>query len=99
MDLIYLETSNIQNQSELNPNFTSKEDFDMAVSTKYGKLSIPKVGDDEPVFILRAQDKLAESAIAMYQALASSHGASVAEDINQEVESFRKWKGAKKLPD
>jgi len=71
----------------------------MAVSAKYGKVSIPKVGDDEPVFILRAQDKLAESAIAMYQALASSHGASVAKDINQEVESFRNWKGAKKLPD
>jgi hypothetical protein len=76
-----------------------KEGFGMAVSTKYGKVSIPKVGDDEPVFILRAQDKLAESAIAMYQALASSHGASVAKDINQEVESFRNWKGAKKLPD
>ena len=41
----------------------------MAVSTKYGKLSIPKVGDDEPVFILRAQDKLAEAAIEMYKAL------------------------------
>lgn len=30
----------------------------MAISGKYGKLSIPKVGADEPVFILRAQDKL-----------------------------------------
>ena len=32
----------------------------MAVSGKYGKLDIPKIGEDEPVFILRAQDKLAE---------------------------------------
>jgi hypothetical protein len=31
----------------------------MAVSTKYGKVDIPKIGGDEPVFILRAQDKLA----------------------------------------
>jgi hypothetical protein len=71
----------------------------MGEDIKYGKLSIPKVGDDEPVFILRAQDKLAESAIAMYQAPASSHGTSVAKDVNKEVESFRNWKGAKKLPD
>lgn len=71
----------------------------MAVSGKYGKLSIPKVGDEEPVFILRGQDKLAEAAIAMYQALASSHGAAVAGDIEKEIESFRNWKGLKKLPD
>jgi hypothetical protein len=76
-----------------------KEDFGMAVSTKYGKLVIPKIGDDEPVFILRAQDKLAESAIAMYQALASSHGASVAKEMDKEVEIFRNWKGSKKMPD
>ena len=71
----------------------------MAVSAKYGKLSIPKIGDDEPVFVLRAQDKLAESAIAMYQALAASHGSPVARDIQKEIESFRNWKGSKKLPD
>ena len=71
----------------------------MGLSAKYGKLSIPKVGDEEPVFILRAQDKLAESAIAMYQALAASHGARVSQDIHKEIESFRNWKGPKKLPD
>jgi hypothetical protein len=71
----------------------------MAVSAKYGKLDIPKVADEEPVFILRAQDKLAESAIAMYEVLAASHGAAVANDIHKEIESFRNWKGTKKLPD
>jgi hypothetical protein len=76
-----------------------KEVTHMAVSAKYGKLSIPKVGDDEPVFILRAQDKLAEPAIAMYQILASYHGAVVSKDIHKEIESFRNWKGTKKLPD
>ena len=35
----------------------------MAISGKYGKLDIPRIGKDEPVFILRAQDKLAEMAI------------------------------------
>ena len=44
----------------------------MAISGKYGKLNIPKVGDDEPVFILRAQDRPAEAAIQMYQTLAAS---------------------------
>jgi hypothetical protein len=73
--------------------------FAMAVSAKYGKVNIAKIGDDEPVFILRAQDKLAEAAIAMYQALAASHGAAVSKGIEKEVESFRNWKGAKKLPD
>lgn len=71
----------------------------MAVSGKYGKVDIPKVGDDEPVFILRAQDKLAVAAIAMYQALAASHNAAVANGIQKEIESFRNWKGTKKLPD
>jgi hypothetical protein len=71
----------------------------MAVSGKYGKVQIPKIGDGEPVFILRAQDKLAEAAIAMYQALAASHGAVVAKELKKEIDFFRKWTGKKKLPD
>ena len=31
----------------------------MAISGKYGRVNIPEIGADEPVFILRAQDKLA----------------------------------------
>jgi len=71
----------------------------MAVSGKYGTVEIPNVGDEEPVFILRAQDKLAEPTIEVYKILATSHGASLAETIDAEVERFRGWKGAKKLPD
>jgi hypothetical protein len=71
----------------------------MAVSGKYGKVDIPNIGSDEPVFILRAQDKLAEAAIVMYQALAASHGAEVAKGVGTEVDLFRKWEGKKKLPD
>lgn len=37
----------------------------MALSGKYGKLNIPRVGEEEPVFILRAQDRLAEFAMEM----------------------------------
>ncbi len=71
----------------------------MAISTKYGKVNIPKIGDNEPVFILRAQDKLAEAAIGMYKLLAASHGSRLAPSLDKEIESFRKWPGAKKLPD
>lgn len=71
----------------------------MAISGKYGKIEIPKIGDDEPVFILRAQDKLAEAAIVMYQTLAATHGAAMAGDVKTEIDHFRNWRGKKKLPD
>ena len=71
----------------------------MAVSGKYGKADIPKVGADEPVFILRAQDKLAGPAIEMYRLLAASHDCQLAYDLEKEIESFRNWPGPKKTPD
>jgi hypothetical protein len=71
----------------------------MALSGKYGKVDIPKVGENEPVFILRAQDKLAEPAIQMYQTLAASHGSPVAEDLQKEIDAFQRWGGPKKMPD
>jgi flavorubredoxin len=70
----------------------------MAISGKYGRLSIPKVGADEPVFILRAQDKLAQAAIEMYQSLAASHGRPLANSLQKEIEAFKKWP-TKKMPD
>jgi hypothetical protein len=72
---------------------------DMAISSKYGKINISKIADDEPVFILRAQDRLAEHAIEMYRCLAASHDSAVAEQIHTAIEDFRCWKGVKKLPD
>jgi hypothetical protein len=30
----------------------------MAISGKYGKLTIPNIDDNEPIFILRAQDSV-----------------------------------------
>ena len=71
----------------------------MAISGKYGKVSIPRIGTDEPVFILRAQDKLAEPTIEMYRLLAASHGRQLADSVQREVEVFRKWSGFKKMPD
>jgi hypothetical protein len=71
----------------------------MALSGKYGKVNIPKIGADEPVFILRAQDKLAETTIEMYRLLAVTHGLPLAGALQKEIESFRQWKGNKKMPD
>jgi hypothetical protein len=71
----------------------------MAISGKYGKIEIRGVGDDEPVFVLRAQDRLAPHAIEMYGALAESHGSPAAKGVAAEAEAFRKWAGNKKLPD
>ena len=71
----------------------------MASSGKYGNVQIPGIGADEPVFILRAQDRLAEAALEMYRVLANSHGAPVAPGVSKEIDRFRQWKGQKKLPD
>jgi hypothetical protein len=71
----------------------------MALSGKYGKVNIPNVGEDEPVFILRAQDKLAESAIEMYRSLVGSHGSPLADELQKEIDAFRRWRGPKKMPD
>ena len=71
----------------------------MALSGKYGRLDIPRIGTDEPIFILRAQDKLAEPAIEMYRQLAASHGCEIAPALQREIDSFRQWQGKKKLPD
>ena len=71
----------------------------MAVSSKYGKVNISKIGENEPVFILRAQDELAESAIRMYQSLAASHESKIAKSLDKEIDTFHKWPGVKKFPD
>ncbi len=71
----------------------------MALSGKYGKLDIPKIGADEPIFILRAKDVLAKTAIQMYQLLVASHLCAMTDDLNKEIQAFEKWPGLKKMPD
>jgi hypothetical protein len=70
----------------------------MALSRTYGKLNIPMIGDNEPVFILRGQDILAQSAIEMYRLLAEAHGCKVAEALTNEISLFRQWSGERSLP-
>lgn len=70
----------------------------MAMSRTYGKLEIPMIGEDEPVFILRGQDVLAQSGIEMYRLLAEAHGCQVAEALMGEISCFRQWQGERRLP-
>jgi hypothetical protein len=71
----------------------------MAVSEKYGKVFISKIGEEEPVFILRAQDQLAAEAIERYRDLAAKNGLPMAESLQKEIDAFRNWSGPKRMPD
>ncbi|MCF8062062.1 MAG: hypothetical protein K9M82_06060 [Deltaproteobacteria bacterium] len=71
----------------------------MAISGKYGKIDIPNIDQDEPVFILRAKDKLAVPAMRIYRELAESHLSPVIAGMDDEIERFQGWGGLKELPD
>lgn len=70
----------------------------MAVSERYGRLDIPSVGEDEPVFIMRAADILAADAIKMYKLLAEAHGCDLGEVVERQIRMFNEWAGEKALP-
>jgi hypothetical protein len=71
----------------------------MAISGKYGKIEIPRIGEEEPIFILRAQDRLAQGMIEIYKIIAASHGSRLAAQLDEEIDRFRLWSGSKKMPD
>jgi hypothetical protein len=71
----------------------------MAVSGKYGKVFISKIGEEEPVFILRAQDQLPAEAIEKYTDLAIQNGLPGDESLQKEIEVFRNWRGPERMPD
>lgn len=71
----------------------------MAISAKYGKVDIENIGENEPVFILRAQDSLAVQALENYQTLASINDAPAADGMRMEIGRFENWDGDRKLPD
>jgi hypothetical protein len=58
----------------------------MAISEKYGKLSISKIGENEPVFILRAQDVLAANALEVYRLFASSQQLPIAKSLEMDIQ-------------
>lgn len=72
----------------------------MATDAKYGKVSITNIPANEPVFILRAQDELAELAIRYYARLvqATSNNVEMVRTINVVIDMFHEW-DVKKIPD
>ena len=55
----------------------------IAILGKYGKIDIPKTGDDEPVVILRAQDRLSKGMIEIYKVITSQHGSHLEDGLDQ----------------
>lgn len=66
----------------------------VAIDQKYGKLDISKIGEDEPIFVLRARDSLAVRLLREYQALCVRVGASAEhrEKIGQCLDAFLVWR-------
>lgn len=87
----------------------------MAIDTKYGDVTTEtgSIGEDEPVFVLRGQDKLAIAAIAGYQGqveeaihdgnIGEEAGAQLLEDVKTARRQFVEWADANptqvKFPD
>lgn len=87
----------------------------MAIDLKYGEVEFEKgeIRDDEPVFVLRGQDKLAIGTIAEYQvrveneikdgAISEEDGAQLLEAVKAARRQFVEWADANptlvKLPD
>jgi hypothetical protein len=70
-----------------------------AEEIKGGCLS--RCADDEPVFVLRATDKLAPTAVRYWAELAARHGVGL-KKTHEAVQFARRmedWAGEKKLPD
>lgn len=69
---------------------------------KYGKITTEKgdIPEDEPVFLLRAQDVLAQEAIYYYYTLCVASGADPdhCEAVLAARSAFTSWEGTTKLP-
>ena len=74
----------------------------MSNSSKYGRIttSIKEIPEDEPIFLLRAQDPFASDAIEYYARLRLDAGADeeVVIAIEEVAETMRSW-SFKKNPD
>lgn len=68
----------------------------MADAGKYGQIHVPGVGDDEPVFVLRAQDQLARTTIEAYARLCRRVGLPEehAEAVEVRADEFERWEHA-----
>lgn len=82
----------------------------MAIDSKYGKISIPGIPDNEPVFVLRAKDSLAARGVEAYAVIVrkvartgkykerTAAGLAFADKIERAAEALKGWSDSK-LPD
>lgn len=71
----------------------------MPRSGKYGKVTLENprsTTDDEPVFVLRAHDPIAISAMETYRFLAQAQSAPIQhlEGVTAEINAFAEWQAA-----
>jgi hypothetical protein len=76
----------------------------MANALKYGQVDIPGVPNDEPVFVLRAQDVLALPTIAEYRRMAMGAGCerthlAAIDDVHDAVRGWQNGGNRVKVPD
>lgn len=75
----------------------------MPTDVKYGEVTTEygDIPDDEPVFVLRAQDVLAHETLLHYHEQSGRAGckADFRDDVLQALVNFERWQGVRKLPD
>lgn len=72
----------------------------MAIDKKYGKIDIPGIPDEEPIFVIRGQDALAEHAVHHYSEMCARHGRPLEfiQSVNEAALTLSRWPN-KKMPD
>jgi hypothetical protein len=72
-------------------------------SLKYGVVLTARgsIVTDEPVFLIRSQDRCAIEALIAYHRVALKCGASqeFLADVETAIRAFEDWKGCRKIPD
>jgi hypothetical protein len=75
----------------------------MGYDPKYGKITLekkPDIPDDEPLFVLRGQDKLAAGLVEQYaiNRFYATGDLETTQEIMKQADAMRKWP-VKKVPD
>ena len=71
----------------------------MAKDTKYNIVDVEGIPEDEPIFVLRAQDVFAVAVIRFYQDLRDSSGDyDGVQSLESAIVKFMSWR-PKKIPD
>jgi hypothetical protein len=70
------------------------------MATKHNSVSLKKANDDEPIFVLRAQDRLAAEAVRYWAEQAQQAGSSEAKvaEAREIAAAMERWP-TRKLPD